>query len=318
MRAAVLSSPDAVPEVAEFAEPIPAEGATLLSLVGAGMHQVVRSIGAGRHYGSTGRYPLVIGVDAVARTESGDLVYTGGPTPPWGTMAERMSTPLAVPLPTGVDPLAIAAGMNPAMSGWMPLTARLEQTGSLGTVLVMGATGMAGGLAVQAARALGARAVIAAGRDSAALERLRADGVEPVSIAHGHEALAEAIATSTPDLVLDYVWGPAAEAAFEALARRGTAEDHADIAYVQIGALGGMHAALPASLLRSRHIQISGSGAGSHSMARLIEQLPRVMTLIAQDALRVPYTPYPLSAVADAWRHQGRDRAVVVPDGEGR
>ena len=314
MRAAVLTSPDALPEEAEFPDPSPLGEAPLLELVGAGMHQVVRSVASGRHYGSTGAYPLVPGVDAVARTPDGTLVYAGWPRAPWGTMAELLATPLGVPLPAGADPLAIAAGMNPAMSGWMPLVEHRAAHAELGTVLVLGATGMAGHLAVQSAFALGARRVIAAGRDAAALERAAATGADAVSIAGGHDELAQAIAASTPSLVLDYVWGPVAETAFAALGRRGLDDDDADISYVQIGGLGGLDARVPATLLRSRRIRISGHGAGSGSTERMMSELPRVMSLVADGTLQVPYTAYPLARVGEAWTHAGRDRAVVVPD----
>ena len=270
MRAAVLTSSDSLPVEADFADPTPVGDATLLHLVGAGMHQVVRSIASGRHYGSTGSYPLVLGVDAVARADDGALVYTGWPRAPWGTMAELLATPLAVPLPpafqTGAaDPLAVAAGMNPAMSGWMPLVTHRDARGSLGTVLVIGATGMAGHLAVQSAFALGAERVIAAGRDEAALARAAAAGAEAVALdptaASEFSSLEKAIQASTPSLVLDYVWGPAAETAFAALGRRGLDDDAADIDYVQIGSLGGLDARVPASLLRSRRIPHLGFGS---------------------------------------------------------
>lgn len=317
MRAAVLASADALPTAAEFPEPSPIGGAPLFTLVAAGMHQVVRSVATGAHYGSTGTYPLVPGIDAVARTTDGALVYTGWPRAPWGTMAELIATPIGVPLPSGADPLAIAAGMNPAMSGWMPLVQRqaeLAESGGLGTVLILGATGMAGHLAVQSAFALGATRVIAAGRDAGALERSRAAGAIAVSIADGHDELAEAIAASTPSLVLDYVWGAVAEAAFAALGRRGLGDDDADISYVQIGSLGGATAALPSTLLRSRRIRISGNGAGSASTEQMLAELPRVMSLVADGTLEAPYAAYPLSRVGDAWTHTGRARAVVVPD----
>lgn len=314
MRAAVLTSPDSVPVASDFEDPTPLGDAPLLELVGAGVHQVVRSVASGRHYGSTGAYPLVPGVDAVARTPEGALVYTGWPRAPWGTMAALLATPIGVPLPSDADPLAIAAGMNPAMSGWMPLVQHRAARGGLGSVLVLGATGMAGHLAVQSAFALGATRVIAAGRDVTALERASATGAEAVSIAEGHDELAAAIAASAPSLVLDYVWGPVAETAFAALGRRGLDDDTADIDYVQIGALGGLDARVPATLLRSRRIRISGSGAGSVSTDDMIAELPRVMALIAEGVLQVPYTAYPLSRVGEAWSHTGRDRAVVVPD----
>lgn len=313
MRAAVLTSPEAVPVCAEFPEPEPMPGREPLTLVAAGMHQVVRSIASGRHYGSTDAYPLVLGVDAVARRESGELVYTGLTRAPWGTMAELLVTPFDLPLPAGADPLAIAAGMNPAMSGFAPLVHHRERRGELGTVLVLGATGMAGRAAVQSAFALGAAHVIAAGRDPEALAALRANGAETVSLADSTAPLAAAVRTATPSLVLDYVWGPVAEAAFAALGRSGLDEDQADISYVQIGALAGREAAVPASLLRSRRITLSGSGAGSVSTEQLGALLPRLMALIADGTLEIPYTAYSLSRIADAWTHTGHSRAVVVP-----
>lgn len=260
---------------------------------------------------------MVAGADAEPR---GDTPSRWRATP-----ACRLLTPplLAVPLPpafqTGAaDPLAVAAGMNPAMSGWMPLVTHRDARGSLGTVLVIGATGMAGHLAVQSAFALGAERVIAAGRDEAALARAAAAGAEAVALdpaaASGFSSLEKAVQASTPSLVLDYVWGPAAETAFAALGRRGLDDDAADIDYVQIGSLGGLDARVPASLLRSRRIRISGSGAGSVSTERMVAELPAVMALIADGTLQVPYTDYPLSRVGEAWAHAGRERAVVVPD----
>ncbi|MGC3953007.1 MAG: zinc-binding alcohol dehydrogenase family protein [Propionicimonas sp.] len=313
MRAAVLTSPGAVPMCTDFPDPDPLPGREPLELVAAGMHQVVRSVASGRHYGSTGEYPLVPGVDAVARRADGGLVYTGNARPPWGTMAERLVTPFDLPLPDGVDPVAIAAGMNPGMAGFIPLTRHLERRGELGVVLILGATGMAGRLAVQTALALGATRVVAAGRDRPSLDALQAAGAEAVSLADSAEPLTRAVRAATPGLVLDFVWGPVAEQAFAALARRGLDEDDADISYVQIGALAGPDAAVPASLLRSRRITLSGSGAGSLSMTELFAQLPRLVALISDGVLEVPYTTYPLSRVAEAWTHTGRTRAVVTP-----
>ncbi len=287
--------------------------------MGAGLHHVVRGLASGRHYGSGQAYPLVPGIDAVARTEDGRLVYTGLARPPWGTMAERLVTPFEVELPPGADPLAVAAGMNPAMSGWMALAARREEVGELGTVLVLGATGASGGLAVRAALSLGAERVIAAGRDHEALGRLRGLGAVTVALAADAPdtwpaALGAAVAEAQPALVLDFVWGPAAEAAFAALGRTDTDDGSAAVDYVQIGSLAGAEAALPAALLRSRRIRISGSGAGSVPKARMIAEFPEVIARFADGTFDAPYTVYPLSRVGEAWAHQGRARAVIVPD----
>jgi NADPH:quinone reductase-like Zn-dependent oxidoreductase len=173
---------------------------------------------------------------------------------------------------------------------------------------------MSGSLAVRGALALGANRVIAAGRDPEALERLRGLGAVTVPLAHGEPAaLGAALAEAPPALVLDFVWGPVAEAAFAALGRVGV-DESADIDYVQIGSLAGTEAALPAALLRSRRIRVTGSGTGSVSKAQMIAELPDVLARFADGTFDAPYTAYPLSRIGEAWAHRGRTRAVVVPD----
>lgn len=319
MRAAVVTAPGAPPVCGDVPEPAISPAHELLHLVGAGLHNVVRGMATGRHY-SSGRmtYPLVPGIDAVARTGDGRLVYTGYARPPFGTMAERLFTPLQAELPLGADPLMIAAGMNPALSGWMVLTTRRKELGALGTVLVLGATGMSGSLAVQGALALGAERVIAGGRDPESLEQLQAAGAMTVSLAHDgpdsmEKALADAVSEASPGLVLDYLWGPVAEATFAVLGRSGD-DTEANTAYVQIGSLAGPTASLPADLLRSRRIQITGSGIGSQSAEAMLAEAPAVMDRFADGSLHLPYTAFPLSRIGEAWAHTGRSRAVVVPD----
>ncbi|ULN49548.1 zinc-binding dehydrogenase [Mycolicibacterium goodii] len=319
MRAAVFPAPDVSPICDDFPEPPVPPGHEPLQLVGAGLHNVVRGLATGRHYGSgQTTYPLVPGIDAVARTSDGRLVYTGYARPPFGTMAERLYAPFQVELPVGVDPLTIAAGMNPGLSGWMVLTARRRELGALGTVLVLGATGMSGSLAVQGALALGAERVVAGGRNPEALDWLRATGAMTVSLAHDgpddlQKALADAVSETSPSLVLDYLWGPVAEAAFAVLGRGGE-DTAANTAYVQIGSLAGPTASLPADLLRSRRIHIAGSGIGSQSAEAMLAEAPEVMASFADGSLQLPYTAFPLSRIGEAWAHTGRSRAVVVPD----
>ncbi|WP_040790851.1 zinc-binding alcohol dehydrogenase family protein [Nocardia paucivorans] len=318
MRAAVVETPHTTPICADFPDPEPQPGRAPLRLVGAGLHHVVRGMATGRHYGSDGAYPLVPGIDAVALTGDGRLVYTGFARSPWGTMAERLVTPFDVEVPAGADPLAVAAGVNPALSGWMPLVTRYRETGDLGTVWVLGATGVSGGLAVRAALSFGAKRVVAVGRDRSALERLSGPGVVTVPIAPDAsdtwaDTLGAVVTAVQPTIVLDYVWGPVAEAAFTALGKTRP-DDDAMVDYVQIGSLAGAEAVLPAELLRSRRIRISGSGKGSVSPERMIAELPHILARFADGTFDAPYTEYPLDRVDEAWAHRGRTRAVIVPE----
>ena len=320
MKAAVVTAPDADPEYREFFEPQVDDGYELVELVAAGLHPIVRSLAAGQHYGSTHSWPLVPGIDVVARTPGGDFIYTGFVRPPHGTFAERMAVPktMRVSLPHGADPVKVAGGMNPAFASWLPLKARVGEIGSLATVLVLGVTGLAGYLAVQHARLLGANRVVGVGRNPARLARAAALGAATVVLSGNREADAAAIVEAqggtTPSIVLDFLWASAAETAFASLARHGLEEDSADIAYTQIGAAAGPEAAVPASLLRSRRIRVSGSGAGSAQIADIMAEVPVYMQLIANGSVDIPVKTVPLSSISEAWKAPADGaRFVVVP-----
>ncbi len=307
MKAAILHSPDSVPVYGDFEDPVAGADSQIVELVAAGIHHVTRSVATGRHYGSGDGFPVIPGLNAVARTKDGDLVFTASGKPPHGTFAERIASPDAMrfPVPGQAQPEAIAAGVNPGMASWLPLQARLAETGTLGTVLILGVTGMSGFLAAQNARLLGAARVIGAGRSRPGLERAAAVGAQTLSITGDRDTDAEALAKTLdgdiPCLVLDFVWGPVAETAFQALGRRGVGEDRAAIKYVQIGALARAEAAVPAALLRSRKLTISGSGAGSASAADIRAQIPAYIHLIANGSVEVPFRTFSLSDVSAAW-----------------
>lgn len=322
MKAAILHSPDSVPEYGDFDEPPAGPGYELVDLVATGIHQVTRSVAVGRHYGSGGAFPLIPGLNAVARTADGELVFTSSAPAPYGTFAERIASPDAMrfPLPDGASPEAVAAGVNPGMGSWLPLTARQAETGKLGTVLILGVTGITGYLAAQNARLLGATRVIGAGRSAAALDRASAVGAHTVVLTNDRDAdaaaLGAALGGEAPSLVLDFLWGSVAGAAFQALGRTGLGEDSADIKYVQIGALAGAEAAVPSALLRSRKVTISGSGAGSVPAAEIRARIPAYITLIADGSVQVPYRTFPLSQAGDAWTASAESgpRVVLVRD----
>src|SRR3984885_7869797 len=146
---------------------------TLADVLAVGLHPRVRSGAAGRHYTSTATLPMIPGIDGVGQLPDGGLVYFAVPDDVWGSMAEQaMIDPgRPVPLPAGAGVAKIAAAMNPAMSSWVALRRRVPlQPGQ--SVLVLGATGNAGAMAVQVAKRLGPGPVVGAGRGLERLDRL--------------------------------------------------------------------------------------------------------------------------------------------------
>ena len=148
-------------------------------------------------------------------------VFFGFSRAPFGSMAEwtvaRRS--MCIPLPDRIDDVQAAAIANPGMSAWLSMRDRAGlQKGE--TVLILGATGVAGQLAIQVARYLGAKRIVAAGRNLDALASENLDGM--VSLAQGDDAVREAFAAEAGkgiDVVIDYLWGRPTELLLEALAR---------------------------------------------------------------------------------------------------
>src|SRR5277367_3959847 len=203
--------------VQAFDAPPPAEGEKLVRVTAAGLHQIVRAMANGTHYGSTGELPFIPGVDGVGRLEDGTRVLFGGGRSPYGTFAERALAPswMSIELPDGLDDVTAAGIANPGMSSWVSLAHRARFVAGE-SVLILGATGVAGQLAVQIAKRLGARRVIAAGRNPKALELLKELGADSViSLDQERDALVAAfrseLAEHGVDVVLDYLWGSPAE-----------------------------------------------------------------------------------------------------------
>ena len=182
MHAAVVRSFDHPPRYESFDTPVP-EGPdeVLVDVLAVGLHPRVRTDAAGRHYTSTGTLPLIPGIDGVGRLPDGRRIYFVVPDGTWGSMADQAVVDLrrTVTLPEDVDVPKVAASMNPAMSAWVALRRRvpLEEGQS---VLVLGATGNAGGMAVQIAKRLGASRVVGAGRNQERLAELAAEGADEV------------------------------------------------------------------------------------------------------------------------------------------
>jgi NADPH:quinone reductase-like Zn-dependent oxidoreductase len=313
MHAAVVTSFDAPPSYREFPVPVPADSAQLLvDVVASGLHRRVRSQADGSHYTSTGELPLVPGVDGVARLPDGTLRYFALGDTTAGAMAEQTVIDLrqSFELPAGTDPVQVAAAMNPAMSSWVALRRRIDFRAGQ-SVLILGATGSSGQLAVQVAKQLGAERVIAAGRNPRRLARLSDLGADDVVSLGDSAALAAAAADV--DVVIDYLWGPATTEAMIAIATHRS-DDRRPLAWIEIGAIAGPTAEIPSAALRALPLQIVGSGQGSVPTRDILAELPAIAEAITGGALRVDARAVPLTDVASAWQDgDGAERIVFTP-----
>ncbi|WP_194897448.1 quinone oxidoreductase family protein [Catenulispora pinisilvae] len=315
MHAAVVTSFDHTPTFSEFPAPVP-EGPDqlLVDVLAAGLHPRVRSQANGSHYTSTDQLPLIPGIDGVGRDADGNLRYFILFDSPYGAMAQQtlIDPRRSVVLPADADPVPLAAAMNPAMSSWVALRRRTTFTPGQ-SVLVLGATGSAGRMAVQVAKHLGAARVVAAGRDPRALAELPALGADTVVSIAGPAAEAAdrlAAAAADTDVVLDYVWGEPTAAAMAAIVT-GRADRAKPLTWIEIGSVGGREALIPSAALRASRLQIIGSGQGSVPTADIAAELPALAERIAAGDFAVDARAVPLSEVEKSWDDSGDGKRVV-------
>jgi NADPH:quinone reductase-like Zn-dependent oxidoreductase len=319
MNAAVVTSFTEPPRYQRFEVPEPsAAGEVLADVLAVGLHPRVRSGAAGKHYTSSGTLPMIPGVDGVGRLPDGRLVYFAADDDVLGTMADKalVDRRRSVELPDGADVARVAAAMNPAMSSWVALRRRVQLKPGQ-SVLILGATGNAGAMAVQVARRLGAGRVIGVGRD---LERLRAlipaGADDVVQLTDDAEATGQALAAAAAevDIVLDYLWGVPTRQAITALLTARSDRSRA-LDWIQIGSVAGPTIELPSAALRSANFRLLGSGQGSVSPPDYVAELPPLVAEISAGTIGVRANVMPLADVERAWasRETPGERTVLVP-----
>lgn len=313
MKAAVVDVLGQPPLYQEFAEPNVAEGEILIAVRAAGLHPIVKAIAKGAHYSADGEVPLIPGIDGIGLRPDGARVYFGGTRRPWGTMAERCAVPakMTIPLPDGIDDLQAAAIANPGMSAWLSLKER-AQLAPGETVLIMGATGVAGHLAIQSARLQGAKRIIAAGRNVEALIGEDVDAV--IALAEPEDAVRESLTAQAAegiDVIIDYLWGRPTELVLEALAKGFKPSATRTTRLVEVGESAGRTITLPGSVLRSIDLHMLGSGFGAVPLDIIFRTIPRLFEMAAAGKLRVEVEPVSLVDVEAAWNRAEKARRIV-------
>ncbi len=324
MKAAIVKAPKSSPVYGDFPEPIGRDGFTIVHVKASALSHLTKSRASGSHYSSNGAFPAVAGTDGAGLTQDGKRVYFGLPETPFGALAERalVNTTHCIPLPDGLDYVTAAAIANPGMSAWASLIERAHlQPGE--TVLVNGATGTAGRIAVQVAKYLGAGKVIATGRNEVELEEVKSLGADvvlpftlgalhPLKAKRHEEALIQEFRKGI-DVVIDYLWGQPARTIIAAIAKG--VEDTTPVRFVHVGGASGEESIdLPGAGLRSSPIVLMGSGAKSVPLPSLLNAARETFKAVGPANLRIATRTVPLSDVESHWNAPGKPRVVFTLD----
>ncbi|RZU10885.1 NADPH2:quinone reductase [Kribbella rubisoli] len=312
MKAAVLHEVGGVPRFEEFPDPVPAEGEVVIEVLAAAVENVDKAVAAGKHYAS-GKYlatmPMIPVFDGIGRLPDGTVVGFGNVRSPYGALAEKTVVPEGAyaPIPDGIDP-AVATVMASAITALTMKTAAGLQPGE--TVLVQGATGVAGRLAIQVARLLGAGRIVATGRDDTQLAELRADAT--INTAVSDEALQKAFdEAGAYDVVIDFLWGRPTEILLRALTP-DTFAFGTPTRIVQVGEVAGSDLVVPADALRTSGVELYGAGRNL-SPESMGEAYQQVVDWTRAGELTFAIDRVPLSEIESAWqRGSSRGRRLVV------
>jgi NADPH:quinone reductase-like Zn-dependent oxidoreductase len=295
MRAAVLRE-YGVPSPGEFEEPAAADGQAVVEVLAAGLNPVDVAICAGRFYAGKPPLPSVAGREGVGMLD-GERVYFDAPIVPFGSMAERalVDPGSTYPVPDGLDEgVAVALGIS-GLAAWLALTWRADlQPGE--HVLVLGASGVLGQIAVQAAKLLGAARVVAAARSAEGLERCLAFGAdaavrlgEPDDLPAAFSAAAE----GRIDVVIDPLFGEPFVAAVNAASFGAR--------LVQIGAGAGAEAMIPSAPIRGKMLVLMGHTNFAAPPEVKREAYGQMAEAAVRGEILIDADRIPLEQVAEAW-----------------
>lgn len=305
MQAILVEKLGQTPKLGEFHQPVPLKDEVLVKVLAASIKQLDRAIVKGVHYSSPHAedLPIIAGTDGVGLLADNSRVYFTAFRQPYGAMANYSVASLTVPVPDNVSNDLAAALVNPALAAWLPLQWRAKlQPGE--TVLILGATGTSGKLAITAAREMGAKYIIAAGRRQAVLDSLDVDKTINLSLndADLKQTFSQVMADMGIDVIVDYVWGHATEVLLDTLVNKNL---HMTSSYgirlVNVGSMGGADITLPAGVLRSSTLQIMGSGTGNFPPGEQLQQIiKQILALASKGSLNLDIISYPITEIEKA------------------
>ncbi len=312
MKAAVVFEKGNTPQYADFPEPeISNEKEVLITVKAASIKNLDKARASGKHYSTENEahQPAIVGSDGVGYLEDGSKVYFFSKK---GTVAEKaIANPqMMVAIPEELDFSIAAALPNAVMGSAMALKFKAEiQPGNV--VLINGATGITGRIAVQIAKVYGAGKIIVTGRNQESLQALRELGADEVVSLHLAEEdfkkkIKEIHNESPVDIVIDYIWGHSVEMILSAFKGDGTFSHKTKL--ITIGGMSGDTIQLSSQILRSTDIQISGSGLGSwtkeESALLFSEIIPEMFQAAVEGKIKIETEDVDIKNIAAAWNSE--------------
>lgn len=314
MKAAIVTKKGTAPIYGDFEEPQEDENNVVVNVTASALSNLTKMRAMGNHYSASQIYPNFAGTDGVGIL-NGKRIYFVATNAPYGTLAEKtlINKKLIVSVPDGIDDITAAAIANPGMSSWAALVDRANFKAGQ-TVLINGATGTAGSLAVKIAYHMGAKKVIVTGRNLEKLNNLGAD----VAIAfdmtdeNGTDKFVSSLEKECNlgiDVVLDYLWGDSALSIMTAIAKFSQNDR---TKFISIGSASGqVNISLPSTILRSSKIELLGSGVKSVLMKQLMSAISNVFNWAAENNITMKTKDYDLSEISEAWKAPLTPRAVI-------
>jgi NADPH2:quinone reductase len=321
VRAAIVAQYGEPPAVAEHADPAAQEGKTLIELRAAALNPVDLAVASGTFPAGSPPVPYVPGVEGVGiavesqRFPAGTRVYASGAglgVAGDGTFAERFAAAeeVLIDVPEDVDDTAAAAFGVAGIAAWLPLT-WLAPVCEGESVLVLGASGAVGSIAVQAAKLLGAGRVVGVGRNPQRLGRAAAYGADATVSLQDDDftsGLSAALDGVPPTLIVDALWGRAIEAALAVAAPRAR--------IVQLGQSAGPTATLLSGHVRGKQLEILGYSNFAVPRDELARGYRDLLAHAAAGRITLEREAVPLDRIGEAWSRQGGGtdvKLVLVP-----
>ena len=321
MKAAVIEKFGDIPQYKDFPDPKVGNDDLSIEVKAVVLENFDKLTASGTHYGSKHMFPAfpaIVGHSGVGTIADGSLVAFGGVQPPYGTMAEKAVVQqqykmYLAPVPEGVDPLVAAALPASALTSFFPLqwSAKLEKGE---TVLINGATGVSGKLAIQVARLLGAGRIVGTGRDETSLQKILQLGADAViDLKLPDEQIEEAFikeAGKGYDIVLDFLWGHPTELLLKTLVPKQVGFATHRTRFVQIGQSAGKNITLPAETLRTSGLELMGVGKISPDV--IPGAVKKIWDWLQEDKLTIDIERVSLKDISKAWERKTEGKRIVV------